>query len=565
MFEAHHHLLSELLRERGLLDAEQLEVAAARHAVSGCGVAVVALEHGWIERTQLLQTVADHLGYDFASTVPAQLPGEGLALVGAERARTYGVAPMEVEPTCVTLLAADPFNPRVVEDLTFAFGREVRLVVADPAQVEALIERHYGRDEMSWEDALAGIEEIGADFGSEDDAVSTQSLQDLAAQAPLVRLVNIVLAQAIRARASDIHFEPFEREYRIRYRVDGTLYEVAPPPRNLAAPIASRLKVFANLNIAERRVPQDGRLRLTLAGHPVDLRISTLPTQAGESVVLRVLDQAQRRLAFDELGLPPPVLAGLRQAIARPHGMIVVTGPTGSGKTTTLYSLLQVLNTTERKLLAAEDPVEYDVEGVMQIPVQPTIGLGFARVLRTVLRHDPDVIMIGEIRDLETAQIAVQAALTGHLVLATLHTNDAAGAVTRLLDLGIEPFLVAATLDAVLAQRLVRTVCPKCSEETVPTAEQLQAIGMAAEMAAEARFRRGRGCVHCGLSEYRGRMGIFEWMPVDPALRERIAEKASTQELRALAKRGGMIPLRESAITALQDGRTTLDEVLQHT
>jgi type IV pilus assembly protein PilB len=471
------------------------------------------------------------------------------------------VAPLRVDASGVDLLAVDPLNPRLVEDLTFALSKDIRVLVADPDGVETLVQRHYGEDDARWEDVLA-------DAGASGEAVEVSELSDeelaeLAAQAPIVRLVNLVLAQAVKDQASDIHFEPFEKDYKIRYRVDGALYEMAPPPKQLALPIASRLKVLANLNIAERRVPQDGRIKITLKGRPVDLRISTLPTQFGESVVLRVLDQGNVRLDLAEIGLPPAIETGVRDVIQRPNGIFVVTGPTGSGKTTTLYSALRELNDTERKLLTAEDPVEYEIEGVMQVPINPGIGLSFARTLRTFLRQDPDIIMVGEIRDEETAQIAIQASLTGHLVLATLHTNDAAGAVTRLIDMGVEPFLISSSLEGVLAQRLVRRICPECSQAYEAPAAELEQLGL--DPAQAPTFHRGVGCEHCSGSGYQGRHGLFEWLPISEALREMISQRRPTLELREQACREGMGLLREAGIAALAEGLTTVEEVLQYT
>jgi len=435
MFEAHHHAVVDFLRAQALLDAEQLRALEEEHRASGKPAALVALDQGWVEKPALLAALASHLGCGLVETLPAGLPPDAVALLSANLARMYGVAPMRADATSVELLAVDPFNARVVDDLTFALGRDVSVLVGDPPRIESLIRQHYGNDETTVEALLAEFEEDAGDAGAGE--LSDNELEALAEQAPIVRLVNLVLAQAIRDQASDIHFEPFDTDFKVRYRVDGVLYEMAPPPKHLALPITSRLKVLANLNIAERRVPQDGRIKLTLGGRPVDLRVSTLPTQFGESVVLRVLDQGALRLELANLGLPAGIEQGLREIIARPNGILIVTGPTGSGKTTTLYSALRELNDPVRKLLTAEDPVEYEIEGVMQVPINAGIGLNFARVLRSFLRQDPDVIMVGEIRDVETVQIAIQASLTGHLVLATLHTNDAPGAVTRLIDMGV--------------------------------------------------------------------------------------------------------------------------------
>lgn len=560
MFAAHQAAMLDFLQARSLVDADQL--AVLKSDTTGRSVGEQVLAQGWLSREVLLAELAAHLGCDYIAALPPQLPADAMAEVSGNLARTYGVAPLQIEPTGVTLAAIDPLNPRIVEDLTFALGKDVTVVVSDPDQVEQLIETHYGEDE-------AALEEIWADFATQAEEIDTAALSEselaaMAADAPIVRLVNLVLAQAVRDQASDIHFEPFETEYKIRYRVDGALLEMAPPPKHLALPIASRLKVLANLNIAERRVPQDGRIKITLRGRPVDLRVSTLPTQFGESVVLRVLDQGAVQLDLAELGMPAVVEAGIRATIRRPNGILVVTGPTGSGKTTTLYSALRELNDTERKLLTAEDPVEYEIDGIMQVPINPGIGLTFGRTLRTFLRQDPDVIMVGEIRDLETAQIAIQASLTGHLVLATLHTNDAAGAVTRLIDMGVEPFLISSSLEGILAQRLVRRLCGDCREDYEPPASILRQLG---DLPATAGFKcyRGRGCERCGGTGYRGRHGLFEWLPVSESFREKISQHQGAYELREYAAAEGLTTLRESGIAAIKAGITSVEEVLQYT
>ncbi len=561
MFAAHRQMLLELFSERELLDDVQLAELNADE--SGRSPAEVALDHGWIEQPQLLATLASHLGCEHRGSLPESLPGDAVAAVPGNLARTYGVAPLRVDAAGVDLAAVDPLNHRLVEDLTFALSRDIRVVVADPAQVETLIKRHYGEDEARIEDVLADIAASGT--AVEVGELSEEEIEEMATQAPIVRLVNLVLAQAVKDQASDIHFEPFENDYKIRYRVDGALYEMAPPSKQLALPIASRLKVLANLNIAERRVPQDGRIKITLQGHPVDLRVSTLPTQFGESVVLRVLDQRNMRLDLAEIGLPAEVEAGVRDVIGRPNGIFIVTGPTGSGKTTTLYSALRELNQTDRKVLTAEDPVEYEIEGVTQVPINPGIGLTFARTLRTFLRQDPDIIMVGEIRDAETARIAIQASLTGHLVLATLHTNDAPGAVTRLVDMGVEPFLISSSVEGVLAQRLVRRVCPSCRESYQPTAGDAWQLGLTADEAVNLTFVRGTGCEACGGSGYQGRYSLFEWVPMSDRLREMVSAKASALAVRQQARREGMTTLREAGLEVLKSGITSVEEVLQYT
>jgi type IV pilus assembly protein PilB len=396
-------------------------------------------------------------------------------------------------------------------------------------------------------------------------SIDLEAVLDAAEDNKVIKLLNLVLLQAIKDRASDIHFEPFEEEFKMRYRIDGVLYEMVPPPKYLGPAITSRVKVMSNLDIAERRLPQDGRVELVVGGNPVDLRVSVLPTMHGESVVMRVLDRSNVELSLDRVGMSPRELEILRALIRKPNGIVVVTGPTGSGKTTTLYAALQELNNVDVKILTAEDPVEYDIDGLCQCQVNSEVGLTFAAALRSFLRQDPDVILVGEIRDLETAQIAVQASLTGHLVFSTLHTNDAPSSIIRLLDLGIESFLLTATIEAIVAQRLVRTICAKCKEQYEPSEEQLLELDLTPDEVQGRSFFRGRGCEACHGSGYKGRTAIFEIMPMDDAMRDLVMKQASTAVLRDEARKRGMQSLRESGLKAIYDGKTTIDEVVRET
>jgi len=563
MFEGHDQAVFDLLAERRLVEPASLQAAFDEHRATGKPLARTLLDLGLMAKPVLLRAVADHTGCDYAEELPATLPGDALALVEVSLARTYGVAPIAADGFSVSLVAVDPFNPSLVSDLSFALEREVRVSVADPEEVQLLIRQHYGEEEISVDAALDDLQASADDTDGE--ALSEADIEQLAGQTPIIRFVNLVLAQAIRDKASDIHFEPFEHDFKIRYRIDGALYEKAPPPKNLALPILSRLKVLANLNIAERRLPQDGRIKLTLGGRAVDLRVSTLPTQFGESVVLRVLDQIAVQLELRQLGLPAAIQAGVETILRRPNGIMLVTGPTGSGKTTTLYSCLKLLNSVDAKLLTVEDPVEYEIDGIMQVPVNMGAGLTFARALRTFLRQDPDIVMVGEIRDLETGQIAIQASLTGHLVLSTLHTNDAPSALTRLVDMGIEPFLLASTLEAVLAQRLVRRLCPVCRAAYTPSDAQRQQLGVEPGKLSGRSFHRAAGCAACNLLGYKGRIGLFEFLTMTDALRELVVRGVSLMELRTKAVEQGMIPLRETGIEAILAGETTVEEVLKYT
>ena len=390
-------------------------------------------------------------------------------------------------------------------------------------------------------------------------------MESLANETPIIRFVTLVLQQAIRDKASDVHFEPFETQFRIRYRIDGALYEMAPPPKSLAVPVISRIKVLSNMNIAERRIPQDGRIKMTIAGRPVDMRVSTLPTQFGESVVLRILDKTVVNLDLANLSMPPDIMANIRHLVNLPNGIFIVTGPTGSGKTTTLYSALREVNTVDIKILTAEDPVEYEIDGIMQVAVNHSVGLDFAKCLRSFLRQDPDKIMVGEIRDLETAQIAVQSSLTGHVVLATLHTNDAPGAVTRLIDMGLEPFLISASLEGILGQRLVRRICKTCKTAYEPDHEIIEMLGADALEIADKQFFFGKGCPECSQTGYRGRQGLFELLMVTDAVRELITQRAPTLVLKQKAVEQGMRTLRDDGLRAIFDGLTTIDEVMKYT
>ncbi len=564
VFEGHHHTIFDLLAARGLIESGSLTAAFEQHRTTGKPFASLVVELGLVDKSALLGAVAEHLGCAYADKLPEALPAETLRLVDGGMARLYGVVPLAADGATLTLLVADPFNLHLAGDLTFALGCDVRLTVADPDQVHALVRQHYG-------EGVAPVTEVGLELPGIDtvsvDAteLSEADIEKLAGQTPIIRFVNLVLAQAIRDQASDIHFEPFASEFKIRYRIDGALREMSPPARSLALPIISRLKVLANLNIAERRLPQDGRITLNLGGRAVDLRISTLPTQFGESVVLRVLDQSSGQLDLGQIGLPPTIQTEVEEIIRRPNGIFIVTGPTGSGKTTTLYGCLKLLNTVDSKLLSVEDPVEYEIDGVMQVPVNLAAGLTFARALRTFLRQDPDIVMVGEIRDVETAQIAIQASLTGHLVLTTLHTNEAVGAITRLVDMGIEPFLLASTLEGVLAQRLLRRICPACKHVVDPDWSLLRQLGLDAVATKSQLFYRGLGCDSCHHTGYRGRLGLFEFLRLTEPLRELVLQGASLVDLRKQALADGMTTLRDAGLRAILAGETTVDEVLKYT
>jgi len=502
--------------------------------------------------------IASELGAELVDLTNYNPPEELLSLVPAGMARLHGALPVNVGPEGLYLALVDPLNPQAAEDLRFALGKEIIVMVAPDHLIESKIEQCYGGgggqgmdDMLSQLDAQAGLE------GSNDIEAEANS-------APIIRYVDLVLNQAIRDQASDIHFEPFESEFKIRYRVDGALFEMAPPPMNLSRAIISRVKVMSNMNIAENRIPQDGRIVKQIGEKQVDMRVSSLPTQHGESIVLRVLDRGNVNLDLEVLGLPKDMYEYVTETIHKPNGIFVVTGPTGAGKTTTLYAALRMINTIDAKLLTAEDPVEYDIDGIIQIPVNEAIGLDFSRILRAFLRQDPDRILVGEIRDKETAQISIQASLTGHLVLSTLHTNDAPGAVTRLIDMGVEPFLVAASMEGVLAQRLVRTICNNCRVSYEPNEALLNQLGVSPVELGDKEFYTGKGCEICG-NGYKGRQGLFELLDITDPIRELITDRAPTVVMKQKAIELGMQTLREDGLRNIYNGKTTIEEVLKYT
>jgi type IV pilus assembly protein PilB len=560
MFDDHSDVIRDIALEAGLVTPAQAEEVWESTATTGKSFADSLVDAGFAERGAILQAIADHLGSPYYAAVPAD-PGEALVkLLKPAQAHKYVVLPVADEAGKLTLLAKDPFNSSVINELSFILQREIELGVADPAQVEAGVVRVYG------EATSSSMEDLLGEFGEVDAAaVTDEDVTKQASQAPIIRFVDLVLQEGVKAKASDIHFEPFEHEFRIRLRIDGSLYEMAPPPKNLASAVIARVKVLSSLNIAERRIPQDGRIKTTISGRQIDLRVSTLPTQFGESVVLRILDKTVVNLSLEALSMQDDIKEGIRSMVGRPNGIFIVTGPTGSGKTTTLYSALKEVNTEDVKILTAEDPVEYEVEGIMQVPINHQVGLTFAAALRSFLRQDPDTIMVGEIRDIETAQIAVQASLTGHVVLSTLHTNDAPGAVTRLIDMGLEPFLISASLEGVLAQRLLRRICKTCRTPYEPDKDVVNMLDVDALEIANKKFYYGKGCPDCNRSGYKGRQGLFELMTINDQLRALITQKAPTLVLKQKAVESGMRPLREDGLRCIFDGHTSIEEVLKYT
>ncbi|MEM7576590.1 MAG: type II secretion system ATPase GspE [Planctomycetota bacterium] len=563
--------IGRVLTKLGFCTRDQIQEALSLQKTRRAPIGTLLIELGYVNADQLNQGLAAQQGMAMVSLTDYEIPEDVLEKIPAEMANTYSVLPLKFDDKrkrlTVAVKSAD--NYQALDTLQLMMGFSVEAVVASEEELEKLIEQHYGEDEDSLQslmEEMYGEAESDEDFvldGSK--SVDLEEQIEMANDNRVIRLLNLVLLQAIKDKASDIHFEPFEDEFKMRYRIDGVLYEMIPPPRHLALPIVSRVKVMADLDIAERRLPQDGRIELTVGSAPVDLRVAVLPTMFGESVVMRVLDRNNTKLSLDSVGMQSDDLDTFRQLIHKPNGIVIVTGPTGSGKTTTLYSALAELNEISEKILTAEDPVEYDIDGLCQVQVNPAVGLTFAAALRSFLRQDPDIILVGETRDLETAQIAVQASLTGHLVFTTLHTNDAPSSVARLLDLGLESFLITATIEGIVAQRLVRKICPRCKESYDPTEEELFSLNLTLEDLEGRQLFRGGGCDFCNQSGYKGRMGLYEIMVLDDELRDLIMKQASSQLLRSEARKRGMRTLRQSGLIAMYDGQTSLDEVVRET
>lgn len=531
--------IGKILVELGVLGQGQLQAVLAEQRRQGGRLGELLLAREAITEDDLSRAMALQQGLDWVPASSLEPDEDALALLDAGTARAFNALPLSIENGQLRVALANPESLPLLGDLESMSGCPVVPVLSAPTALSEAVDQAYQR--VTEAKKAAEVEASEA--------------------APIVRLLESILIRAVRDRAADVHFEPYQGAFRIRMRSDGVLYEIDPPPPHLAVALVSRIKVLADLDISETRMPQDGRIDLTLDGNRIDFRVSTVPTQGGESVVLRLLDRRNLMLELGGLGLDPGEETQLMEFVRRPHGIVLVTGPTGSGKTTTLYSLLHQVNDPERKILTVEDPVEYDLDGIVQVPVNEEIGVNYARVLRTMLRQDPDIVLVGEIRDPETAQIAVEASLTGHLVLSTLHTNDAASTVTRMVDLGVEPFLLAATLEGIVAQRLVRKVCQDCSEPDQADPEHLERLGITSIEG----LRRGKGCATCHFTGYSGRTAIYEILALDDALKERFLQNPSTLVLREEARKRKMRTLRERGLELAQAGQTTLDEVLHGT
>ncbi len=561
--------IGQIFIERKLITRDQLEAMLDEQKKNpGELLGQIGERLGFVSDEQVAECLAEQFHLQVISLGEFVITPEVLAHITEPMANLYRVVPIAFRDNTITIAMCDPQKFAILDELRSFLGYDVRAVVATSKDITKALERYYSTSESveSIIDELEQDKELSEALDSAGKgAIDLTSAEALAESAPVRKLLNMVLLLAIKDHASDIHLEPFETEFKIRIKSDGVLYEMVPPPAHLAFAITTRVKVMANLDIAERRLPQDGRIELNVAGHSVDLRVSVLPTMFGESVVMRVLDRGVVNLDLGAIGMNPETLRGFRDLIEKPNGIVLVTGPTGSGKTTTLYSALSELNRMEDKLITTEDPVEYDIDGIVQVPIDASIGNTFASALRAILRQDPDVILVGEIRDTETAEIAVQASLTGHMVFSTLHTNDAPSTITRLRDMGVPPFMITATVEGILAQRLVRRICPKCKEETRPNNDMLAELRLSAAEVASKRFFRGRGCQNCNNSGYRGRVGLFELMVMNDEIRDMIMRNASTDEIRERARNYGMVALRDAGMEAAFAGTTTVEEVVRET
>lgn len=563
--------LGTILIDLGYMDEEGLwKAIEEQKRTDGELIGKVAVRLGLAKEEQVLKALGEQLGMKVMKLENTTIPSELTELVNETMATAYKVVPVSQnkKDKSVTVAMAEPQNPSTLDSLRMFLGVEVKGVIASEGEVTAAIERLYAGHQESIQDVVKQIEAdkgLAAFQNRNENTIDLEAIEEMAEAAPVRKLLNMVLLLAIRDKASDIHFEPFEDEYKMRYRVDGVLYELVPPPRHLAPAISSRIKVMANLDIAERRLPQDGRIQLAIGSNNVDIRVSTLPTLFGESVVLRILDRTVVSLDLKKIGMPPDTLALWHELIKKPNGIILVTGPTSSGKTTTLYATLNELNHITDKIITTEEPVEYEIDGLIQVPINPDIGVTFASCLRAILRQDPDKILIGETRDLETAEISIQASLTGHVVFTTLHTNDAPSSITRLRDMGLPTFLITATIEGVLAQRLVRKICVNCRTEFTPSAEVAMELGMTAEEAARKKFFYGKGCEKCNNTGYKGRMGIYELLLMNDSLREMVVSEASLDVFREACRKSGMRTLRETGMKAIHEGLTTVEEIVRET
>lgn len=552
----------ELLVKGGLITDAQIQKAQEHSKVIKKSFLDAAFEIGFLNRQQVMELIAKEFQLEIVNLQEIKIDKETTALLDFATARRYKALPLEADTQVVKIALADPFDIESSDNLQYILKRPLEVVLADPDDLEKALTKHYGVAEEAVDEMLQQISDSDVTF-LEKEAVTEDATEN--PDAPIIKLVSLLMTEAFKGRASDIHLEPLERKFRVRYRIDGVLQEVQGPPKRLQPAVLSRIKIMANISIAEKRLPQDGRIRLNMGGKQIDLRVSTIPTSHGESIVMRLLDKSNLLVGLNKMGFLSDDQKMFEDLIRQPNGVILITGPTGSGKTTTLYACLNFLNRSDRKLITVEDPVEYQLTGINQVQVNETIGLTFANVLRSILRQAPNILMIGEIRDHETAEIAIHAALTGHLVFSTLHTNDAPGAITRLIDQGIKPFLVASSVIGILAQRLIRVICPKCKESFQPSEKELKLLRLPPEKMKGVLFYKGKGCENCNGTGYRGRIGVMELLQIDESIRKLIYQKSSSSQIRKRAREIGMRTLREDGIQKVLAGTTTFEEIYRLT
>lgn len=567
---AERKLLGEMLIEAGLITEKQLEEALKEQVKTGRFLGRILVEKGLVDEKELKRVLSLQAGIEMIDLKNTVIDKNAINVFPSALAKTYNVIPVKLEKNVLTLAVGDTLSLNIQDDISFILGYKIKMVLADEEDIKENINVYYGSELETIDDLIKWIsqdmsemEELETIASSSGEYATITSLEEIASLPPVVKLFDLILLQTVRDNASDVHLEPFENDFRVRYRVDGVLYDMVHPPKGLSFALFCRFKIMASMDIAERRLPQDGRIELSVMGRPVDLRVNTVPTVFGECLAIRVLDRGKTIFDMENLGLLPDDMEKVEKLIHKPHGIILATGPTGCGKTTTLYALLRKLNTPEVKLITTEDPVEYMLEGAVQVPVKESIGLTFAACIRSILRQDPDIILVGEVRDFDTAQMAIQSSLTGHLVLSTLHTNDAPTTIMRLVDMKVEPFLLASTIEGIIAQRLVRILCPRCKEEYRPTKQEIIELGISDEKAQQMKFYRPVGCPFCR-GGYKGRTGIFEILVPNESLWRAVLENRPLGEIREIAvKECKMKTLVEDGIEKINLGITSVEEVMR--
>jgi len=564
--EAKRRIFGQLLKDKGFVTDNQIQEALAIQKQKGGLIGDILVSLHYVTNDQIMLAMSEYLGQEIVNIEGMDIPSEIINMIPPAIAQLYRIIPIQKKEDTLTIVQADSLNFETLDDLRLMLKHQIKPALCHKDVVLRALEKYYPKKHESVEQLLLEFKEDKSyAVSARGEYIDIDELRKMADAAPVKKWVNLMFLDAILDKASDIHLEPFEDGFKIRYRIDGILYEKISPPKQLGVPITSRIKVMSSIDISERKLPQDGRIQLNVGGALIDLRVSTLPTKYGESVVMRLLNKSAVSLNLETLGFRPEELKLIHQLLNKPNGIILVTGPTGSGKTTTLYAALNYLNDIGTKIITTEDPVEYDIDGLVQVQINQSIGVDFANCLRAILRQDPDIILVGEIRDEETARIAIQASLTGHLVFSTLHTNDAPTTVTRLIDIGTKPYLIAATLEAVISQRLVRKICTSCKEEYEPADESLLELNLTKADVKEKRFFRGKGCNNCNNIGYKGRMGIYEIMVINSKIRRLISEQANTNVIRLSAKENGMNTLRDSGLIAIFNGLTTIQEIVRET